>query len=61
MSEDILTQAFELRNVARQAELWITEPNAKGWATLIADRADRLLADLRRVCPAAEVEPISGT
>lgn len=51
MAEHPITQATELRNLAKQLAGWVTEEIAKGKAQRIAERAERLLRDLERVLP----------
>lgn len=48
MSDDVITQATELRNLIKQLRIWVTEPIAKGKAERIEARMEKLLRDLER-------------
>lgn len=61
MTAEILEQAIQLRNTAKHLSMWATEPNAKALAVIVTERAERLVADLRLISPAPEVEPVTGT
>jgi hypothetical protein len=46
MSDDVITQATQLRNLIKQLRIWSADPAVKTKAAQIESRAERLLRDL---------------
>ncbi len=64
MTEDILKQATQLRNVAKQLDLWITPDmnvEANQLAAIVYQRTETLLAEIRKVSPRQEPDRFTTT
>jgi hypothetical protein len=64
MTATILEQATQLRNVARQLDLWITpdmNAEAKQLAAIVYQRTETLLAEIREVSPTPEPDRFTTT